>query len=135
MKGELDPAWQRPGVRRGFPSGTCADGTRIESTTETIWFDVPRRLAKFRRSTTVTLADGNVIHQAYEQQKHPVSAVEVQTWLGRHGFVVEQMYGNCAGAPYTETSDRAIFWARLQGFNLAADHVLDKNAELYSRLA
>jgi SAM-dependent methyltransferase len=135
MEGELDPAWQKPSVRRGFPSGTCADGTRVASTTGTIWFDAPRRLAKFHRCTTVTRTDGSVIQQEYEQQKHPVSQVEVQTWLERHGFVIEQMVGDRAGAPYTETSERAIFWARLEEFNQAVDRVLSKNTELYRRLA
>ncbi len=34
-------------------------------------------------------------------------------WLEAHGFVIEQLYGDRAGNPYTETSKRAIFWARL----------------------
>ncbi len=82
--------------------------------TETVWFDAPRRLARFRRCTRVTPADGSVVQKTYEQQKHPVSRVEVQTWSEHHGFVVERMYGDRAGTLYTETSDRAIFWARLK---------------------
>jgi len=113
MEGELDKSWQRPGVRQGFPTGTCADGTRVETTTETIWYDMPRRLAKFRRCTRVTLPDGRVTEKEYIQLKHPVSIVEVRTWLEMHGFAVEQLYGDRAGNPYTEASQRAIFWARL----------------------
>jgi SAM-dependent methyltransferase len=112
MEGDLDESWRRPGVSQGFPTGTCADGTRVASTKETIWYDAPRRLVRFRRGTTVTLPDGNTIQKEYVQQKHPVSAVEVQTWLGSHGFLVEQMYGDRAGSPYTETAGRAIFWAK-----------------------
>jgi SAM-dependent methyltransferase len=112
MEGDLDESWQKPGVRQGFPTGVCADGTQIESTTETIWYDVPRRLAKFRRRTKVTLPDGGIVEQEYVQQKHPVSAVEVQTWLETHNFVIERTFGDRAGNPYTETSERAIFWAR-----------------------
>jgi len=115
MEGDLDPAWQRPGAGRGFPSGTCADGTRLESTTETIWFDAPHRLVRFRRSTKVTLPDGSLVEKEYIQQKHPVSKIEVQTWLEAYGFVIEQVYGDRNGNPYTEASNRAIFWARKEG--------------------
>jgi SAM-dependent methyltransferase len=115
MEGKLDESWQKPGVSQGFPTGICADGAQIESTTETIWFDVPRRLAKFRRCTKVTLPDGRIIEKEYIQQKHPVSTVEVQTWLERHGFSIERLYGDRAGNPYTDASNRAIFWARKCG--------------------
>jgi SAM-dependent methyltransferase len=47
MEGGLDPSWQQSGTKPGFPSGTCADGTKVKSTTETIWFDIPARLAKY----------------------------------------------------------------------------------------
>ena len=64
MEGGLAPSWQQPGVRSGFPSGTCADGTRVESTTETIWFDIPARLVKFRRKTLVYLpGSGDTPHR------------------------------------------------------------------------
>jgi hypothetical protein len=112
MEGKLDESWQKPGVSQGFPTDTCADGTQIESTTETIWFDVQRRLAKFRRYTKVTLPDGHIIEKEYIQQKHPVSTIEVQTWLEAHSFTIERMYGDWTGTPYTQTAKRAIFWAR-----------------------
>lgn len=112
MEGDLDESWQQSGVSEGFPTGTCSDGTYVESTTETIWWDAPRRLVRFRRCTKVTLPDGSIIKKEYVQQKHPVSAVEVQTWLKIHGFVVERMYGDRAGNRYTEASKRAIFWAK-----------------------
>jgi len=111
MEGELDTSWQNSGIRQGFPTGTCSDGTRIESTMETIWFDTENRLARFRRRTKVTLSDGNIIENEYIQQKHPVSKVEVQQWLENHGFTAKQVYGDRAGNPYNEKSPRAIFWA------------------------
>jgi len=111
MEGELDSSWQQSGVKKGFPTGRCLDGTNVESTLETVWFDVQRRLARFRRCTKLTLPDGSIIEKEYLQQKHPVSTIEVQTWLENHGFNIRQLYGDRAGNPYTETSDRAIFWA------------------------
>lgn len=112
MEGELDPSWQVPGIRAGFPTGICVGGTSVESWTETVWFDAPSRLAKFRRLTKVTLPDGNTIEHEYFQQKHPVSTAEVRAWLEKHGFVIEQLYGDRKGNPYSSESDRAIFWAR-----------------------
>lgn len=112
MEGELDESWRKPGENQGFPTGICADGTRIESTVETIWFDIPHRLVRFRRRTNVIFPDGNRFEKEYIQQKHPVSTVEVQKWLERHGFIVVQLYGDRAGHLYTETSERAIFWAK-----------------------
>jgi len=111
MEGEFDTSWQRTGVNQGFPTGTCSDGTCVESITETIWFDVSLRLVRFRRCTKATLPDGSVIENEYIQQKHPVSKVEVQNWLKSHGFTVKQVYGDRTGNPYNKTSPRAIFWA------------------------
>ncbi len=117
MEGELKPSWLEPGVEPGFPTGTCADGTRVESTMETTWFDVAARLVKFRRTTRVFLSGssgtpGKVIEVAYIQQKHPVSQGEVQAWLERYGFVIEKILGDRAGNPYHSQSPRAIFWAQ-----------------------
>jgi SAM-dependent methyltransferase len=129
MEGALDPSWQQSGVKPGFPTGVCADGTRVKSTTETIWFDIHARLAKFRRTTRINFpgSGGTVGHRLpdhrlgtsgkgfeveYIQQKHPISKGEVQTWLERYGFVIEKTFGDRAGSPYTPASERAIFWAR-----------------------
>jgi SAM-dependent methyltransferase len=112
MAGELATSWQDIGVITPSLRGQCSDGTIVESTRETIWFDAPHRLAQFRRRTRVTLPDGNVIEQEYIQQKHPVSKREVQDWLQKHSFVIEDIFGNYDGATYAEASPRAIFWAR-----------------------
>lgn len=112
MEGELAKSWQHIGVVERSLRGKCSDGTNVESTRETIWFDVPHRLARFRRCTKVMLTDGNVIEQEYIQQKHPVSKREVQEWLEKNGFIVDSMYGNYDGAPYSDVSSRTIFWAR-----------------------
>lgn len=112
MEGDLAASWQDIGAVQPSLSGKCSDGTIVESTRETIWFNTPHRLAQFCRRTKVTLPDGNVIEQEYIQQKHPVSKSEVQDWLEKHSFMIEGIYGNYDGAPYTEASPRAIFWAR-----------------------
>lgn len=124
MEGDLDPAWQQPGIGSAFPSGICADGTQVESTIETIWFDAPARLVKFHRTTRIRLpgeddteqrvgTSGEVIEVEAIQQKHPVSAGEVQTWLEKYGFTIEHAFGDRSGNSYTPASRRAIFWAHL----------------------
>ena len=112
MEGELDESWRVPGVQPGWPTGTCEDGTRVESTTETIGFDAALRLWRCRRRTTVIFPDGRQTTNEYVQQKHPCSTGEVRGWMEGHGFVVEHLFGDRTGNPYTDASGRAIFWAR-----------------------
>lgn len=123
MEGDLAPSWQKPGASPSFPTGACADGTRVESTIETVWFDAPARLVRFRRATQIHLpksaaAPEQVFCTEYIQQKHPVSQVEVQAWLERHGFRIERTFGDRAGNSYAPASERAIFWARKRGGEL-----------------
>ena len=112
MEGELASSWQNTGVVELSLCGKCSDGTLVESTRETIWFDAPRRLARFRRRTRVTRPDGNTLEQEFIQQKHPISKREVQGWLENIGFVIDGTHGNYEGEPYSDASPRAIFWAR-----------------------
>jgi SAM-dependent methyltransferase len=113
MEGELAPAWRRTGAQEGtFPTGVCADRTRISGTTETIWFDAPRRLVRFRRTATIHKLDGTVMTKEWTQQKHPPSTPEMTGWLEKHGFVIEGLWGDRRRAEYTPESRRAIFWAR-----------------------
>jgi SAM-dependent methyltransferase len=113
MEGELDESWRQPGVTGNrFPTGECADGVRLEGTTEAIWWDASKRLVRFRRTLTVTSPDGAAASCEWIQQKHPVSMAEVRSWLEAHAFEIEHLYGDRAGRPYAETSPRAIFWAR-----------------------
>jgi len=112
MEGELDESWQQLDIyENAFPTGTCEDGTYIQSSTERIWFDISNRLVRYRRRTKITFPDGNIKTEEYMVQCHPPSKIEMQTWLENHGFDIKQLYGNRAGNPYTETSDRAILWA------------------------
>ena len=113
MEGDLDSSWRQLGIKKqAFPTGRCVDNTLLESFVETTWFETQQRLVKFRRSTKVMLPNGNTVNIDYIQQKHPVSATEVQSWLYDHGFIIEKMYGDRLENPYKETSRRAIFWAK-----------------------
>jgi SAM-dependent methyltransferase len=112
MEGTLHETWQQLDVdEKAFPTGTCEDGTYIQTQRKTIWFDIARRLVRYRRRTIITFLDGNTETEEYLMQCHPPSKVEMQTWLGSHAFTVKQVYGDRIGNPYNEESSRAIFWA------------------------
>jgi len=115
MEGELDPNWQENGVERKSLCGVTKDGSIVETTRKTIWYDVKERLAKFERKAKIRKKTGEVIESSYIQQKHPVSTYEVQSWLEKHGFEIIKKYGNTSGEAYTEDSERAIFWAQKKG--------------------
>jgi SAM-dependent methyltransferase len=111
MEGDLDYSWRQPGEVQGMLSGVTPDGVGVKNTLETIWYDAAARLVRLRRRTSVYHPDGTVNECEYIQQKHPVSRVEVHTWLRAHGFEVRGLYGDRQGGPYNETSARMIFWA------------------------
>jgi SAM-dependent methyltransferase len=111
MEGVLDPNWRLSGEVRGVLTGECADGTYVENTLETTWYDAPRRLVEFRRRTYITPPAGPTRLIEFNQQKHPVSRLEAQSWLEQHGLKIEAFYGDRSGAPYDEAGGRMIFWA------------------------
>jgi SAM-dependent methyltransferase len=112
MEGLLDEHWRTLRASGVFPTGRCADGTRLDGSIETTWADPPGRRVRFRRTVRITRPDGDIAVKAWEQQVHPPSTGEVSGWLARHGFTVERLVGDHAGAPYSDASPRAIFWAR-----------------------
>lgn len=112
MEGDLHASWQDIGVVRKSISGKCNDGSVLENYRETIWVDVPNRLARFRRRYVITPPNSEKKEYEFFQQKHPVSKVEVETWLKKHNFRIEAIFGDYEGKPYQDSSNRAIFWAR-----------------------
>ncbi|WDV45319.1 class I SAM-dependent methyltransferase [Clostridiaceae bacterium M8S5] len=111
MEGKLDKSWQDKGVERKSLCGITNDGAKVESTFHTIWYDVEKRLARFKRNVKVTKQNGEIIKNSFIQQKHPVSTYEVKNWLNKNGFRIIHLYGNRKGDEYTDDSPRAIFWA------------------------
>ncbi len=113
MEGVLDEGWRQPGEKTtAFPTRTCADGTSVYGTVETIWSDAPKRLVRFRRTVVITMPNGRTTSKEWVMQKHPVSMGEVKTWLEKHGFLIERTFGDHADNAYIPESPRAIFWAR-----------------------
>lgn len=112
MEGELHPSWQDIGVVHKTISGQCQDGTILENYRETIWVDVPNRLARFRRRFVITFPNDEKNDYEFFQQKHPVSKIEVEAWLKKHNFKILAIYGDYAGNSYQDSSGRAIFLAK-----------------------
>ncbi len=112
MEGDLDSAWQDLDNKYVYLSGICEDGYQVKNTRKTIWFDVKQRLARFERRYEITSPEGVITEYQFTQQKHPVSKIEVETWLEKHGFEVLAVYGDHAANPYHPSSQKAIFWAQ-----------------------
>ena len=113
MEGDLDPSWRKRLVEENrFPTGTCSDGTQVKGTAETVWYDVPERLVRIRRTVEIRAPDGEIRRKEWVEQKHPPSTAEMQDWLEKHGFVVEHLWGDRKPSLYTDESGRAIFWCR-----------------------
>ncbi|MHB1318194.1 MAG: class I SAM-dependent methyltransferase [Anaerolineae bacterium] len=111
MEGPLDLAWRSKVSEPAFPTGTCADGTRLESTRRVVWFDVDARLAQFERTVSMIAPDGTRASRTFTEQKHPPSFAEMQAWVESSGLSVEACFGDRDGSPYRPDSPRAIFWA------------------------
>lgn len=115
MEGDLAEGWRKPGINENrFPTGTCADGTRVTGTAETIWFDAPDRLVRFRRTLEIVTPDGKATKKEWIEQKHPPSTGEMRAWLDQYSFVIENLWGDRRQGRYTDQSGRAIFWAELK---------------------
>lgn len=111
---ELSPRWRGPlnQPEGAFPSGTCADGTRLDGSTARTWFDVRCRLTHYQRRVVITRPDGTVTERQWEETCRPVIMAEVLDWLAEAGFSVDQTFGDRTGRPYGPTSGRCILWAR-----------------------
>ena len=113
MEGELSPEWYAPGIEECFPTGLCADGTDVRGSRETVWYNVTRRLVRFRRTVELTSPAGKSIKKEWLEQKHPPGTAEMKAWLRKYGFEILSLWGDREKSPYSDTSERAVFWARL----------------------
>jgi SAM-dependent methyltransferase len=110
----LQPRWQKPPGQpgRAFPSGACADGTVLEGSTETAWFDVQARLVHYIRRLRVTHPDGAVSMHEWRETCHPTIMADCLQWLEEAGFTVERTFGNRQGDAFGPDSPRCLVWAR-----------------------
>jgi SAM-dependent methyltransferase len=113
MEGELAAGWRDETLSAAFPTGVCADGTRVSATRQTIWCDSANRLVRFRRQVRIQRPDGTVERHVYQEQKHPPSHDEVATWLWQQGVSILATYGAHDGRSYSSEAPRMIFWAQV----------------------
>jgi SAM-dependent methyltransferase len=113
MEGLLVQSWQELNIEKeAFPTGICLDGTKLNSYWKLTWFDAVARRVMYQRRTIVTSIDGQSKTWEYQMGCHPPSTIEMKSWLDKYCFEVEKLFGDRSGGLYTDTSDRAIFWAR-----------------------
>lgn len=97
--------------RGNWPTGVCADGTRLAAENAMVAIDTEKNLWHETRKLHITLPNGIEQHIEWAYTVHPVSMEEVCGWLAVTGFTILGLYGNRQGAAFT-ADDRAIFWAR-----------------------
>jgi len=114
MEGVLDESWCNIGVEEKiFPSGECSHGVKMQGFSEPIWVDREKRLWKAKRRIEIEFPDGKQEEISYIQQKHPVSADEINRWLKEFGFEILGIYaGTKNKKKFVKRSKRATFVAK-----------------------
>lgn len=75
-------------------------------------YDAESRINTFIRRFEMVLADGSTLVQEIPSEKHFATLEQIHKWLAELGFVIEQECGDYKGNPISETTHRAIIWAR-----------------------
>lgn len=78
-------------------------------------YDAESGVARFVRRFDMRLADGSALVQEIPSEKHFASLEQVHKWLEEAGFVIERECGDYQGHSISETTNRAIIWARMAG--------------------
>lgn len=75
-------------------------------------YDAESRINTFIRRFELVLADGSTLVQEIPSEKHFATLEQIHKWLAESGFVIEQECGDYQGNPISETTHRAIIWAK-----------------------
>lgn len=75
-------------------------------------YDKESGINKFIRSFKLKLADGSEIKEDISSLKHFATLEEIHSWLSSAGFIVEKEYGDYNCNPISESTSRAIIWAK-----------------------
>lgn len=92
--------------------GTAFDGTYCRQEARTTAADETKGLLFTTRTWYTRTIGGVETVDEYDTVKRPVSGKEVRGWLVEAGFSIAEAFGSFEGAPFTESSERAIFWAQ-----------------------
>jgi len=111
----LPSSWLALGKKKGWPSGICADGTRLETTVNVTEVDKKAKIWKATKTTTAYYTSGIEEAKTRDVQTHPASALEIEPWLQANEFQIVGRYSSPKGTPYAAGCSRAIFWATKNG--------------------
>lgn len=75
-------------------------------------YDVKSRINRFVRRFEMTLKDGSHLEQEIPSEKHFASLEQIHQWLLDAGFVIEAEYGDYNCNLISESTNRAIIWAK-----------------------
>ncbi|WP_455617657.1 class I SAM-dependent methyltransferase [Eisenbergiella sp.] len=79
-------------------------------------FEEPTGMLSFVRNFDLTLKDGRRLQRELPSKKHYIGLEQLHDWLDSAGFVIEKEYGDYAGNPIGEKTNRAIIWAVKRDF-------------------
>lgn len=75
-------------------------------------YDAQEQLVMGTRRYELTLKSGETFSKEENYVKHVPTVQQMERWIIDAGFVIEQRYGNYKGDPISETTHRAIYWAK-----------------------
>ena len=92
--------------------GTDRDGTYGKMSLLGSTFDAQSGMNYFTRRFEMTLSDGTSFTKDIPSKKHFVTLEQIHDWLKMAGLEIEEEYGDYNKNPISETTSRAILWAR-----------------------
>jgi SAM-dependent methyltransferase len=92
--------------------GTTTCGAYGRLLLRSLGFDEESQILRMKRIWSRKEPESVELTEEYLCRKRPVSGVEVRSWLEAGDFQIVQSFGNRKGEPFSEQSERAIFWAR-----------------------
>lgn len=75
-------------------------------------YDERSRMNRFVRKFELVLNDGSRVEEEIPSEKHFASLEQIHQWLSKAGFFIEKEYGDYNHNPISESTHRAIIWAR-----------------------
>lgn len=104
--------WFGSGGENIIWQGTDNNGNTGKMTLLDGSYDSMTGLNKFTRRFELLLPDGTEIKQDIPSIKHFATLEQIHHWLEVSDFIVEEEYGDYSRNPISETTNRAIIWAR-----------------------
>ena len=75
-------------------------------------YEEQSQITTFKRKTEIITKSGEKIVQESVGIKHIPTLLQVHEWLDEAGFEIVREYGDCNGNPISDTTHRAIIWAK-----------------------